>query len=80
MAACSIGVAASRLTSVAKLPNVFGWVFWIVNTVAEFAMPVITYGIGLVLEYKGHVERQTLSIPASFSSQCNEEGENAKDR
>ena len=55
MAACSIGVAASRLTSVAKLPNVFGWVFWIVNTVAEFAMPVITYGIGVVLEYKGHV-------------------------
>ena len=28
----STGDAASRLTSAAKLPNVFGCVFWIVNT------------------------------------------------
>jgi hypothetical protein len=35
-------LATSGLATVAKLPKVFGCVFWIVNTVAEFAMPVIT--------------------------------------
>lgn len=52
MSSASICAVAFGFTTLAKFPNVLPCVFWIVNTVAAFAMPVTTYGIGVVLEYR----------------------------
>jgi len=46
----SIGAAAFGLPTALKFPNVFGRVSANVKTVAELRRPVMTYGIGVVLE------------------------------
>jgi len=50
MTSASICALAFGLLTVAKSPNVFGCVSWRVKTVSPFATPLMTYGIGVVLE------------------------------
>jgi hypothetical protein len=48
----SIASPALGFTTVRKFPNVFGSVLVRVKTVLEFLVPLIVYGMGVVLEYK----------------------------
>src|SRR5256885_114715 len=52
MISASTAVDDCGLASVAKLPNVLPTVFCTTNAVAPLAMPVIEYGICVVLEYR----------------------------